>query len=232
MIGPKKDKDPENCPLIKDLNFPKAPTFLRVRPAPSARTFQYNFCFTLYLLPPLLNPFLTNQARTRDSSPHCWPWGPVLRAPWEAGDHLQGLLGPLLLLHESKVIRTPSTGIISPERGSVGARGWCGARHTQHGGQAWHTGQIPTLCPVAPRGAGSGHPPSSEVVQDLSLPGLHISQSNSHLPSVGRPILLDAFVLQQCVVAETSIRAIVFTLWNIGSDTHSFLVAKSESVTQ
>lgn len=58
-------------------------------------------------------------------------------------------------------------------------------------------------------------------------PGLHISQSNSHLPSVGRPILLDAFVLQ-CVVAE--IRAIVFTLWNIGSDTQDIFGIKKLKV--
>lgn len=99
---------------------------------------------------------------------------------------------------------------------------------TQHGGQAWHTGQDSgPLCPAASKSAGSGHPPSSEVVQDLSLPGLHISQSNSHLPSVGRPILLDAFVLQ-CVVAE--IRAIVFTLWNIGSDTQDIFGIKKVKV--
>lgn len=159
MIGQKKDKDPENCPLIKDLNFPKARLSLRVRPAPFRAhfSFQQTFCFTLYLLPPLLNPFLTNQARTRDSSPHCWPCGPVLRAPWEALTCRD--CSPLLLLRESKVTRTPSTGIISPERGSVGARGAGVVLGTQHGGQAWHTGQNSgPLCPAASKSAGSGRP--------------------------------------------------------------------------
>lgn len=120
MIGQKKDKDPENCPLIKDLNFPKAVRLsLRIRPAPFLTAlFNTTFCFTLYLLPPLLNPFLTNQARTRDSVSLLALGSSAWGSTGSPGDpHLQGLLR-LLLLHESKSSAPPALALF-PQKEAV-----------------------------------------------------------------------------------------------------------------
>ena len=73
MIGQKEDKDQENCPFIK--NFPKgdSPSQFACVSFCMYFVFPINFYFSLYLLHPHLNSFLTRQERTRGPSHGHWP---------------------------------------------------------------------------------------------------------------------------------------------------------------
>ena len=64
MIGQKKDKDPENYPLIKDLNFPKAQLSLSDFAHTSfCMYFAFPINFLLFSLPSASSPEFFPQGR-------------------------------------------------------------------------------------------------------------------------------------------------------------------------
>ena len=66
-----EDKSQKTAPF-KEFKLPKGVTLSQPAHAPFCMHFSKAF-FTLYLVCPHLNSFLTRQARTRDTSPHCRP---------------------------------------------------------------------------------------------------------------------------------------------------------------
>ena len=79
---PERRQKPGKLCLYKECKLPKGVTLSEFALAPFSMFFSVNFCFTLYLLPPHLNLFLTRQARTMDSGLNCW-------ALWSSGQDSQ-----------------------------------------------------------------------------------------------------------------------------------------------
>ena len=94
MIGQKEDKDPENYPLIKVLNIPKARLSLSLPVHLSICMFTFPISFLLLSLPlPFcLNSFLTRQARNGDPGPSFWPLWSLVRICSSDCCHNPGLI--------------------------------------------------------------------------------------------------------------------------------------------
>ena len=83
MIGLREDKDPDNWPLIKDINFQRHDSLSELTCGSFHMYFFFSINFLLYSLLFASSPeFILDQAgKKRDLSPDCWLLWSVVRTP-------------------------------------------------------------------------------------------------------------------------------------------------------